>query len=201
MQEPINPRSTTRRRDVVVAGACGVFVAAMVGAAYAAVPLYNWFCRTTGFGGTPQVASAGPAHVLDRKVKVRFDANISGGLPWRFEPEQNLIEVRIGEVVTVNYKVVNESARETAGIASYNVSPPTAGAYFSKINCFCFTEQRLKPGEKRDMTVVFFVDPALVKDPDQDDLNNITLSYTMYGVRQSEPPRVDARPDPAPGRS
>jgi cytochrome c oxidase assembly protein subunit 11 len=201
MQEPINPRSTTRRRDVVVAGACSVFVAAMVGAAYAAVPLYNWFCRTTGFGGTPQVASAGPAHVLDRKVKVRFDANISGGLPWRFEPEQNLIEVRIGEVVTVNYKVVNESARETVGIASYNVAPPTVGGYFSKINCFCFNEQRLKAGETRDMTVVFFVDPELAKDSEQDGLDTITLSYTMYPVRQPETPRVDSGATGAPGRS
>jgi len=170
----------------MVAGACGVFVAVMVGAAYAAVPLYNWFCRTTGFGGTPQVASSAPAQVLDRKIKVRFDANVSGGLPWRFEPEQNAIEVRIGEVVTVNYKVANEAARETVGIASYNVSPPTVGGYFSKINCFCFSEQRLKAGEMRDMTVVFFVDPALAKDAEQDGLDTITLSYTMYPVRQPE---------------
>jgi cytochrome c oxidase assembly protein subunit 11 len=101
----------------------------------------------------------------------------------------------------VGYTVVNESARETVGEASYNVTPPTVGAYFSKINCFCFTEQRLKPGEKRDMTVVFFVDPALVKDSDQNDLDSITLSYTMYAVRQSEPSRVEAKPTPAPGRS
>src|SRR5215475_7509403 len=172
--------SAQRRRDLMVAGACGVFVAAMLGAAYAAVPLYNWFCKTTGFGGTPQVASVAPSHVLERKIKVRFDANVSGGLPWRFEPEQSSIEVRIGEVVTVNYRVVNESARETVGVASYNVAPPTVGAYFSKINCFCFTEQRLKAGETRDMTVVFFVDPALVKDAEHDALATITLSYTMY---------------------
>src|SRR6267378_2467783 len=127
----------SRRRDIMVAAACGVLVAVMVGAAYAAVPFYNWFCRTTGFGGTPQVATAAPSHILDRKLKVRFDANIAGGLPWRFEPEQSSIEVKIGEVVTVSYKVVNESARETVGLASYNVSPPTAGASFSKINCFC----------------------------------------------------------------
>ena len=190
-----------RRRDVMVGAACGVFVAAMVGAAYAAVPLYNWFCRTTGFGGTTQVATAAPSHVLDRKLKVRFDANVAGGLPWRFEPEQNSIEVRIGEVVTVNYKVVNEAARETAGIASYNVSPPTVGGYFSKINCFCFSEQRLKAGEVRDMTVVFFVDPALAKDAEQDGLDTITLSYTMYPVRQSETPRVESGATAAPGRS
>jgi cytochrome c oxidase assembly protein subunit 11 len=195
-----NP-SSQKRRDVMTAAACGVLVAAMVGAAYAAVPLYNWFCRTTGFGGTTQVAAAGPSHVLDRKLKVRFDANVAGGLPWRFEPEQASIEIKLGEVVTVAYRVVNESARETTGVASYNVSPPTVGGYFSKINCFCFTDQRLKAGEKRDMTVVFFVDPALAKDSEQDGLDTITLSYTMYPVRQPETPRVENRATPAPGRS
>ncbi len=203
----MSPPSTSpyRRRDIMVAAACGAFVAVMVGAAYAAVPLYNWFCRTTGFGGTPQIATAAPSHIIDRKLKVRFDANTAGGLPWRFEPEQGSVEVRIGEVVTMNYKVVNESARETAGIASYNVSPPTVGAYFAKINCFCFTEQRLKAGEARDMTVVFFVDPGLAKDAEQDGLDAITLSYTMYPVRQPETPRVEPRAEngapPAPGRS
>jgi cytochrome c oxidase assembly protein subunit 11 len=193
--------SSKRRRDVVVAAACGVFVAAMVGAAYAAVPLYNWFCRTTGFGGTTQIAAGAPHGVLDRKLKVRFDANVAGGLPWRFEPEQNSIEVKIGEVVTVSYRVVNEAARETVGVASYNVSPPTAGAYFSKINCFCFTDQRLKAGEKRDMTVVFFVAPELVKDSEQDSLDAITLSYTMYPARQAEPTQRENGAAPASGRS
>jgi cytochrome c oxidase assembly protein subunit 11 len=197
-----NPNNRSqRRRDVMVAGACGVFVAAMVGAAYAAVPLYNWFCRTTGFGGTTQVATAAPAHILDRTLKVRFDANVAGGLPWRLEPERSSIEVRVGEVVTVNYRVVNESARETVGIASYNVSPPTAGAYFSKINCFCFTDQRLKGGEKRDMAVVFFVDPKLAEDWEQNGLDTITLSYTVYPVRQPETPRAESGVLPAPGRS
>jgi cytochrome c oxidase assembly protein subunit 11 len=202
-QEPMSAPNTSpqRRRDIMVAAACGVFVAAMLGAAYAAVPLYNWFCRTTGFGGTPQIATAAPSHIVDRKLKVRFDANIAGGLPWRFGPEQNFLEFRIGEVVTINYRVVNESARETVGVASYNVSPPTVGAYFSKINCFCFTEQRLKAGEERDMTVVFFVDPELVKDAEQDGLDTITLSYTMYPVRQPETPRVENGATPAPGRS
>jgi cytochrome c oxidase assembly protein subunit 11 len=190
-----------RRRDLAVAAACGVFAATMVGAAYAAVPFYNWFCRATGFQGTTQVASLAPAKVLDRKIRIRFDANVAGNLPWRFEPDQTSVEARIGEVVTVGYTVVNESARATAGEASYNVTPPTVGAYFSKINCFCFTEQRLEPGEKRDMTVVFFVDPALVKDSEQDDLDSITLSYTMYAVRPAEPPHVEARPALAPGRS
>jgi cytochrome c oxidase assembly protein subunit 11 len=190
-----------RRRDLLVAAACGVFVAAMVGAAYAAVPLYSWFCRATGFGGITQVASVAPATTLERRIKVRFDANVASGLPWRFEPEQNSIEVRIGEVVTVNYRVVNEAARETVGVASYNVSPPTAGVYFSKINCFCFTDQRLGPGEKREMTVVFFIDPALADDPEQKHLDAITLSYSMYPVRQPARPQAESSVPVAPGRS
>jgi cytochrome c oxidase assembly protein subunit 11 len=175
------------RRDMIIAAACGAFVAAMVGAAYASAPLYNWFCRTTGFGGTTQVATSAPQGPLGRKITIRFDANIAAGLPWRFEPEQNAIDVRLGEVVTIYYRVVNEAARTTVGQASYNVAPPTVGAYFQKINCFCFTEQTLAPGEQRDMAVVFYVDPTLADDSEQDDLNTITLSYTMYSVRQPEP--------------
>jgi cytochrome c oxidase assembly protein subunit 11 len=174
------------RNNALIAGACGLFVAVMVGAAYAAVPLYNWFCRTTGFAGTPQVATKAPNQALERQMKVRFDANVAGGLPWRFEPERNSIAVKVGEVVSVDYRVTNQSTRDTAGIASFNVSPPTAGAYFTKINCFCFSEQRLRAGEQREMTVVFFVDPAIMKDSEQDDLDAITLSYTMYPVRQPE---------------
>jgi cytochrome c oxidase assembly protein subunit 11 len=189
-----------RGRDIAVAAACGVFVAVMVGMAYAAVPFYNWFCRTTGFGGTTQVSTVAPAGMLDRKVTVRFDANIGPGLPWRFEPEVNSIDVRIGEVATVYFTIVNQSARETLGQAAYNVAPPTVGAYFTKINCFCFTEQRLKPGEKREMAVVFFVDPALAKDSDQDDLNTITLSYTFYPLRDPQSPVADNTMPTAPGR-
>jgi cytochrome c oxidase assembly protein subunit 11 len=174
------------RNNALIAAACGLFAAVMVGAAYAAVPLYNWFCRTTGFAGTPQVAAKAPYQVLERQMKIRFDANVAGGLPWRFEPERNSIAVKVGEVVSVDYRVTNQSARDTAGIASFNVSPPTAGAYFTKINCFCFSEQRLRAGEQREMTVVFFVDPAIMKDSEQDDLDAITLSYTMYPVRQPE---------------
>jgi cytochrome c oxidase assembly protein subunit 11 len=179
-------------RDAFVAACCGAVVAGMVGAAYAAVPLYNWFCRTTGFGGTTQVAERAPDHILGRTLTIRFDSNVTPGLPWKFQPEQNAIQVRIGEVATVHYKVVNEAAREIAAQASYNVSPPTVGAYFDKINCFCFTEQRLKPGETREMTVVFYVDPSIVKDHDQDDLNIITLSYTFYRLREPEQPVAEA---------
>ncbi len=180
------------RRDVLVAACCGAVVAGMVGASYAAVPLYNWFCKTTGFGGTTQVSERAPEQILGRTVTIRFDSNVSPGLPWRFEPEQNEIQVRIGEVATVHYKVVNEAAREIVGQASYNVSPPTVGAYFDKINCFCFTEQRLKAGETREMAVVFYVDPSIVKDHDQDDLNTITLSYTFYRLRQPDQPVAEA---------
>jgi cytochrome c oxidase assembly protein subunit 11 len=178
---------SARRRDVMVAAACGVFVAFMVGAAYAAVPFYSWFCKATGFGGIPQVVNGSPVPISDRKITVRFDANVGAGLPWRFEPERNSIELRLGEVVTVYYTVTNLSARETAAQATYNVTPTTVGSYFDKINCFCFTEQRLAPGEKREMAVVFYVDPEMTKDSDQDDLNTITLSYTFFPLR---PPRA-----------
>ena len=189
-------RRTTplRRRDVIVAVSCGLFVAGMVGAAYAAVPLYNWFCRATGFNGTTQVATAGPSGMIDRKVTVRFDANVGPGLPWRFEPEQNAIEVRLGEVVTVYYRAINETARPITASAAYNVAPLNAGAYFQKINCFCFTEQSLKAGEKRDMAVVFYVDPSMATDPDGAEINTITLSYTFYPQREPSRPLADGAP-------
>jgi cytochrome c oxidase assembly protein subunit 11 len=172
----------TARRDVLIAFLCGGFVAGMVGLSFAAVPFYSWFCRTTGYGGTTQVAHAAPKETLARTVTVRFDSNVSGGLPWRFEPERRTIDVKLGEVVTVYYKVTNQAARLTAGQAGYNVSPSTVGIYFEKINCFCFTEQTMKPGETRDMAVVFYVDPKLAQDSEQDALKLITLSYTFYPV-------------------
>ncbi len=180
------------RRDLLVAMSCGAFVALMVGAAYASVPFYTWFCKTTGFGGTTQVAERAPEEVLGRTLKIRFDSNIAPGLPWKFEPEQTEMKVRIGEVVTVNYKVINQAAREITAMASYNVSPPQVGSYFAKINCFCFTDQTMKAGETREMTVVFYVDPAIVKDSDQNDLNTITLSYTFYRQRDSARPVAEA---------
>ena len=135
--------------------------------------------------------------VLDRTVQVRFDSNVTPGLPWVFRPEQNEVRVRIGEVVTVHYSVTNQAARATTGQASYNVSPPTVGAYFNKINCFCFTEQRMAPGEKRDMAVVFYVDPELVKDREHDRLDAITLSYTFYPLRDQPAPVADAANTPS----
>jgi cytochrome c oxidase assembly protein subunit 11 len=178
----------SHRRDIMVAAACGAFVGAMVAMSYAAVPFYNWFCRATGFNGTTQVATSAPSHVSDRTVTVRFDANVAGGLPWRFEPEKNSIEVKLGDVVTVDYIVTNLAARETLGAAAYNVAPLNYGAYFQKINCFCFSEQRMKAGETRHMTVVFYVDPALAKDPDALERETITLSYTFYPQREPQRP-------------
>lgn len=181
----------TLSRDAMVASICGFVVVLMVGASYAAVPLYDWFCRATGFNGTTQVATSAPAEgPLARKIAVRFDANVGPGLPWKFEPEQNEIEVRIGEVVTVYYTVTNQAARPTTGVAAYNVAPLTVGYYFQKINCFCFNEQVMGPGEKREMPVVFYVDPALAKDSENDGLNTITLSYTFYPVRDPAPKPV-----------
>lgn len=181
-------------RDATVAAVCGFVVALMVGASYAAVPFYNWFCRATGFNGTTQVATSVPSSApLARTIAVRFDSNVAPGLPWKFEPEQAEIEVKIGQVVTVYYTVTNQSARATVGQAAYNVAPLTVGAYFQKINCFCFTEQTMGPGERREMPVVFYVDPALVADRDNDGLNTITLSYTFYPLREPAPKPLAAR--------
>jgi cytochrome c oxidase assembly protein subunit 11 len=194
MTEPISrqDQKPASRRDLLIAFACGGVVATMVGASFAAVPLYSWFCRTTGFAGTTQRAKAAPTQTLGRTITVRFDSNVGPGLPWQFEPERRTIDVKLGEVVTIYYKVINEAARVTIGQAAYNVSPPTTGIYFEKINCFCFTEQTLKPGEKRDMAVVFYVDPKLAKDSEQDGTNMITLSYTFYPAKELEQPVAES---------
>jgi cytochrome c oxidase assembly protein subunit 11 len=197
-QPPTASRKPARLgRDAAVASICGLVVVLMVGASYAAVPFYNWFCRATGFNGTTQVAiSAPPSASLARKVAVRFDSNVAPGLPWKFEPEQNEIEIRIGEVATVYYTVTNQAARTTTGQAAYNVAPLTVGKYFEKINCFCFTEQTMAPGEKRQMAVVFYVDPSIAGDSENDGLNTITLSYTFYPVRDPAPkPLAASEPD------
>jgi cytochrome c oxidase assembly protein subunit 11 len=182
------PQKPRIGRDAAIAVACGLFVAFMLGAAYAAVPFYNWFCRATGFNGTTQVATQMPSGALERTIAVRFDANVMAGLPWRFEPEKTEINVKIGEVVTAYYTVTNLAARPTLGQASYNVTPLTAGIHFQKINCFCFTEQRFAAGEKREMAVVFYVDPAIAADAEHDQLSTITLSYTFYPLRDEPKP-------------
>ena len=160
-----------------------VIALAMIGLAFASAPLYRAFCEATGFGGTPLRADAAPgAAMAEGEIGVRFDANVHPGLPWRFEPEQNTVRVEPGAQTKIFYSAQNLSARAITGQAVYNVSPDTVGKYFKKIQCFCFSEQTLKAGQKVDMPVVFFVDPAIKKDPDTKDIDEITLSYTFYPV-------------------
>jgi cytochrome c oxidase assembly protein subunit 11 len=181
-------RTELSRRHRAVALSCAVFVATMVGVSYASVPFYNWFCRVTGFGGIPLVAKEAPTETIARKIHVRFDGNIAGGLPWTFAPDKNEIEVQIGESVLVHYVATSVGQRESVGIASYNVSPPEAASYFNKLQCFCFTDQKLAAGERMEMPVVFFVDPALDKDPQFKGLETITLSYTFFPSKKTADP-------------
>lgn len=173
------------RRNGLIALCCAGVVVAMLGAAYAAVPFYNWFCRVTGFNGTPQIAISATATPLARHMLVRFDANVGPGLPLAIEPMQTEIDVPVGDVTTAVYRVTNRSATEVVAQAAYNVTPLTAGAHFQKINCFCFTDQKLAAGETRELLVVFYIDPVLDKDPEFDSLNTITLSYTFYRARDA----------------
>ena len=162
--------------------ALGVFVGCMVGVAYAAVPLYDLFCRVTGFGGTTQVADAAPATVSERTIKVRFDANVAAGLAWDLDPQVNEIEVPIGQVTEVFYHAANLAQADSWGTATFNVSPPQAGIFFHKMQCFCFELQHLAPGQAVDMGVVFFVDPDILDDPAGARIDTITLSYTMFAA-------------------
>ena len=165
-----------------------VIVAAMLGLAFASVPLYRMFCELTGFAGTPQRAASAPGAIAGQ-VGVRFDANIHPGLPWRFEPEQRTIRVKPGARTQIFYRAQNLSARPWTGHAVFNVTPDQVGKYFKKIECFCFTEQTLNAGQTVDMPVVFFVDPAIKEDPDAKDIHEITLSYTFYPVESGGPGR------------
>ena len=176
----------TGSRHVLVASACAAFIAAMVGVTYASVPLYAMFCALTGFGGATRV-SATPAAAIDREITVHFDANVAPGLPWQFAPAQRNITVKIGATSLAHYAATNRSSVETRGNAAYNVSPPQAGAYFVKMQCFCFNEQVLGANETMDMPVVFFVDPAIADDPDLKTLGDITLSYTFFPAPADKP--------------
>jgi cytochrome c oxidase assembly protein subunit 11 len=158
-----------------------LLAAAMVGLAFASVPLYRLFCEVTGLGGTTQRADRAPGAIAGQ-VGVRFDANIHPGLPWRFEPVQRTVRIAPGARTQIFYQATNLTARSTSGQAVFNVTPDKAGLYFSKIECFCFTEQTLKPGQSVKMPVVFFIDPAIRNDPDTSDIDEITLSYTFYPV-------------------
>lgn len=173
--------SRANRNTLIVLAAAPVV---MVGMAYAAVPLYDLFCRTTGFAGTTAVAEAGSDVVLDRTIRVRFDASTSH-MPWSFRPAQTTMTLRIGETGLAFYEAHNPTDRAITGTASYNVTPYSAGGYFNKIACFCFTEQTLEPGQSVQMPVSFFVDPAILDDPEARHAPEITLSYTFYETEKS----------------
>lgn len=170
-------------------------VALTMGAlAWAAVPFYSWFCQVTGYGGTPNVADVGADEILDETVTIRFDANTEPGMPWQFKPVVREMTLRIGETGLAFYEAYNPTDHPVAGQATYNVSPDQAGYFFTKIECFCFTEQVLQPGERVQMPVSFYVDPEMVTDRDAGRIRHITLSYTFY---QTELPEAQASLSPA----
>ncbi|MBX9457729.1 MAG: cytochrome c oxidase assembly protein [Rhizobium sp.] len=178
------------RNNTAVVIACGVFVASMVGMSYAAVPLYDMFCRVTGYNGTTQRVEQASSVILDRKIRVELDTNMASQLSWGFEAVDRFVEPKIGETVQVNFRITNPSDKVETGRAVFNVTPMAAGAYFNKLECFCFTDLTLKPGETRDMPVVFFVDPDIVDQPETKNLKVITLSYTFYPSDKPQPVAV-----------
>lgn len=184
------PMENANRRVGLIAA---FFAVAMVGLAYAAVPLYRMFCEATGFGGTPQVAAAAPLRtgVVGRPIKIRFDANTAPGLDWRFRPKANEVSIPIGEKRLGFYEARNLGSTPITGRAVYNVSPDVVGRYFIKIDCFCFTEQTLQPGETVDMPVSYYIDPAIMDDPVASKVDEITLSYTFYTVDNPSPATLD----------
>ncbi|MCT8970348.1 cytochrome c oxidase assembly protein [Microbaculum marinisediminis] len=167
-----------------------VLVAVMVGLSYAAVPLYDLFCRVTGYGGTTQRADQGADRVLDQTITVRFDATVAGDLPWKVKPQQTTLTLNIGETGQMIYVARNLSHEGTVGTSSFNVSPAAAGIYFNKLECFCFTEQPLDADSTADMPVVFFVDPAIVDDKDTQRIGEITLSYAFFPDKDAKKAEV-----------
>lgn len=175
-------RAKNKRVAIIFAG----MAAGMVGLSFASVPLYDLFCRVTGYGGTTQQAETGADRVLDRKVEVRFDGSVNAALPWEFRPEQKSVTMNVGQDSLAFYKAVNTGSEQVTGTATFNVTPQKAGQYFVKIDCFCFTEQTLEPGQEVDMPVTFYVDPAIDEDPNLDDVKTITLSYTFFRKETAE---------------
>jgi len=174
----------TGQRKTAAQLAC--LVVTMGALSFLAVPFYDWFCRTTGFGGATVVAEAAPDVILDQTILVRFDASVAAGMPWEFKPVQRSMEIRFGETGLAFYEAYNPTDRAVAGTASYNVTPDSSGGYFTKIACFCFEEQILQPGERVQMPVTFFVDPGLLTDPDGKYVQQITLSYTFHETALTE---------------
>ncbi|MGC2857522.1 cytochrome c oxidase assembly protein [Novispirillum sp. DQ9] len=171
-------RASNARLGLIAAA----FAVGMVGLAFAAVPAYQLFCKVTGYGGTPAIGTAGAAApaVLDRAMTVRFDASINGTLPWRFAPAQGAVTLKVGEQGLAFYQATNTSGEAITGTATFNVTPLKAAKYFTKIDCFCFTEQTLAPGQTVDMPVTFYIDPAIADDPHVAEVGTITLSYTFF---------------------
>ncbi|MEZ5851295.1 MAG: cytochrome c oxidase assembly protein [Hyphomicrobiaceae bacterium] len=182
MADPKSKAAGGARGNMRVAAICTGIAFSMVGMAYAAVPLYRMFCQVTGFGGTTQRAIAASSHTIERFVNVRFDVNMGPGLPWVVIPTTRVLRLKLGENAVAIYRATNTSDKTTIGTSSFNVTPDQAGAFFNKIECFCFTEQTLGPGQSADLPVSFFVDPAMARDADGALINDITLSYTFYPV-------------------
>ncbi|EJM98503.1 cytochrome c oxidase assembly protein [Phyllobacterium sp. YR531] len=178
--------------DRTIAISCLAFFFGMVGMAFAAVPLYAMFCQVTGYGGTTQRVEQMSDTILDKTITVRFDANTSGGLPWDFKPVQREVTMKIGETKLIKYEAKNITSQPTSGRALFNVTPMAAGAYFNKVECFCFTDTVLKPGEDLEMPVVFFVDPEIVNAPELKGVNTITLSYTFFPIPMPAPVAASA---------
>ena len=174
----------------ILALSLAALVTGMVGLSFASVPLYRLFCQVTGYGGVPQRADKAPGEVLDRTIKIRFDGNVDGSLPWTFAPVQQTMDVKIGETALAFFKASNNSSSPVTGRAIFNVSPELTGRYFTKIECFCFKQQTLEAGQIVEMPVTFFVDPKIVDDDDTKHITEITLSYTFY--RSDEPPSPPA---------
>ncbi len=173
------------RQNRKVALSSFALVCVMVGLSFAAVPLYKIFCQVTGFGGTTQRVEANTGPVLDRMITVRFDSNTANGLAWRFKPVENTVDLKLGENKLAFYQATNMSNETLHGTATFNVTPEIAGGYFNKIECFCFTEQTLKPGQTVDMPVSFFIDPEIMKHSDAREIKEITLSYTFFPVKKT----------------
>jgi len=187
------PHNTPHRHRAIAAGLVLV-VAAMVGAAYAAVPLYRMFCAATGFDGTPMRATGPSQKSVEQTVTVRFDGNVSPDLPWRFAPVQTTMTVKLGENALATYRATNLSDKRIVATAAYNIYPEIAASYFNKIECFCFTEQVLEPGETADLALNFFIDPDMLKDKDAKRVAQVTVSYTFYPT--APPPGVAEKPKP-----
>ncbi|MEM9439528.1 MAG: cytochrome c oxidase assembly protein [Pseudomonadota bacterium] len=189
---------TAKRQHLATAYALFGVILVMVGLTAASVPLYRLFCQVTGYGGTTQVASEAVPGAVGQTIKVRFDASIGDELPWQFQPVQREIEIPIGEETLAFYRAANTSDHAVVGSSTFNVTPHKAGPYFSKIECFCFIEQVLQPGETVDMPVSFFVDPAILEDPNTRDLKTITLSYTFFMLEDETEKLVDASSEERP---